>query len=561
MATAVELRQYQRAAVDALYECWTEGRGDHLLVVAPTGSGKSVILAALCSEAVDWPGTRVCVVTHRKELVEQDAKAIMRMTDVRVGIYGAALGMKELHHPITVGMIQSIYRKAPTADPWDIIIVDEAHLVPPESTTRYRRFLDEARLQNPKAKIVGLTATPYRMGSGLLHEGKDALFDTIAYEITIPELLKAGHLCEIISRGGLKQIDTRGVKIRGGEYVASDLAKAADDPDTTRAAVAEIVRYGADRKGWLIFAAGVAHAWHVVEEVRSHGVAAELVTGETPTRERNATLREYKAGRIRCLVSCEVLTTGFDAPHTDLLGMLRPTKSPVLYVQMVGRGMRPAEGKADCLLLDFAGVVSEHGPVDQVNVRSRGESSGEGGEAPVKICPECQLYVAAGARTCSCGYEWPAPDPSDKLQKVAFGGAVLSHQRPTEVLPVQDVIYERWQPRDPSKPDTLLITYRTGLREVREWVCPEHKGYARSRFEQRCASEWGIIPPGSIDEALELAEAGEIPHPVSILVRPQRDNPKYLEVVRRFYDSSELPVPASSEEGGYATGDDPDLPF
>lgn len=549
-ATAVELRGYQRAAVDALYECWTDGKGDHPLIVAPTGSGKSVILGALCSEAVEWPGTRVCVVTHRKELVEQDCKAIMRMTDQRVGIYNAALGCKELHHPITVATVQSIYRQAPSADPWDIIVVDEAHLVPPESTTRYRRFLDEARLQNPKAKIVGLTATPYRMGSGRLDEGADALFDTIAYEITIGELLKAGHLCEIISRGGLKQIDTRGVHVRGGEYVARELARAADDPDTTRSAVAEIVRFGADRKGWLIFAAGVAHAGHITDEVRSHGIAVELVTGDTPSRERARILREYKAGRIRCLVSCEVLTTGFDAPHTDLLAMLRPTKSPVLYVQMVGRGMRPAPGKDDCLLLDFASVVQEHGPVDQVNVRRRGESDGSG-EAPVKVCPECQLYVAAGALRCACGFEWPARE-APELETRAFGGAVLSHQRPQELLEVQGMRLSLWEPHDPTRPNTLLVTYQCGLREVREWLCPEHTGYARQLFEHRCAKEWRITPPGTIAEALEIAD--RIPVPVGILVRPQKDRPKYLEVMRRMYDD----VPQAS---AVPSEDDLDLPF
>jgi DNA repair protein RadD len=537
-ASLVEARPYQRAAVDALYLCWNEGRGDHPLIVAPTGSGKSVILGMLCSEAVDWPGTRVCVVTHRKELVEQDARAIMRQTQQRVGIYNAALGLKELHYPITVATIQSIYQKAPYADPWDIIIVDEAHLVPPESNTRYRRFMDEARLQNPRAKIVGLTATPYRMGSGLLHQGKDALFDSIAYEITIQELLEAGHLCEIISRGGLKQIDTRGVKVRGGEYVASELAQAADNPDTTRAAVADIVRYGVDRKGWLIFGTSVEHAAHITEEVRSHGIEAALVTGDTPTDQRAYLLQAYKDHRIRCLVSCEVLTTGFDAPHTDLIGMLRPTKSPVLYVQMVGRGMRTAPGKEDCLLLDFAGVVSEHGPVDQVNVRSRGES-GDGaiGIAPVKMCPACQLYVAAGTRHCGCGHKFPPPEPDSKLQATAYGGAVLSHQRTQEMLQVYSVRLSRWEPNDPSKPDTLLVTYSCGLREVREWLCPEHDGYARTRFEHRCVTEWKITPPRTIKEAIDRAD--EIRHPAAIIVRQQRNQPKFLEVVRRLYETAD----------------------
>lgn len=545
LATDIELRPYQRAAVDALYECWSEGRGDHPLVVAPTGSGKSVILGKLCAEAVEWPGTRVCVVTHQRELVEQDVRAIMRMTDVRVGIYNAALGSRELHFPITVGTIQSIYKKAPDADPWDIIVIDEAHMIPPNDGTRYRRFLEEARLQNPRVKFVGLTATPYRMGTGMLDEGEDALFDVTAYEITMRELIEAGHLCEMVSVGGTRKIDLSGVKVRGGEYVAGDLARAADDPEVTRAAVAEIVRLGADRRGWLVFAAGVDHAQHVVDEFLGHGVSAALVTGDTPKTERRRILAEYKAQRIRCVVNVEVLTTGFDAPHTDLIGALRPTKSPVLYVQMLGRGMRPAPGKENCLLVDFAGLVLEHGPVDAVNVRRRGSGSGDGAtEAPAKECPECRMLLATATRSCpGCGYEWPAPNPDDKLMTQAYGGAVLSHQRTQELVEVVHMRLARWEPSDPSRPDTLVVSYSVGaggMRQVREWLCPEHPpgSYARRMFEHRCRSEWGVMdPPKTIEGVLAIQD--QIPAPVAALVRPQKDRPKYLEVVRRFYSPKE----------------------
>lgn len=894
LATDIELRPYQRAAVDALYECWSEGRGDHPLVVAPTGSGKSVILGKLCAEAVEWPGTRVCVVTHQRELVEQDVRAIMRMTDVRVGIYNAALGSRELHFPITVATIQSIYKKAPEADPWDIIVIDEAHMIPPNDGTRYRRFLEEARLQNPRVKFVGLTATPYRMGTGMLDEGEDALFDVTAYEITMRELIEAGHLCEMVSVGGTRKIDLSGVKVRGGEYVAGDLARAADDPEVTRAAVAEIVRLGADRRGWLVFAAGVDHAQHVVDEFLGHGVSAALVTGDTPKTERRRILAEYKAQRIRCVVNVEVLTTGFDAPHTDLIGTLRPTKSPVLYCfdteteiltshgwkrydevqagdcalamevetgagkwsrvlgkvvrpmepsekwvtyeapranfrvtdqhrmifqtkrykqgkfepgswrvdtaaamaeyrgsvymptavhvdqpgiplnddelyligilmtdgtwsnvqaaisqserhpevierieatlnrlninwtkkkitapsnypqrhnrwrytismntrsanpkrgirylqpylskdlapallalsksqfvklvdgmwdgdgakdkcitawtprgrtivsarrvcidrlqalavmhgftahvrweqgpkrknpigiitikdqdwrsvggvsgnpngrpqvyaspptdelvwcvetehgtvvtrrrgkvtvmgncQMLGRGMRPAPGKENCLLVDFAGLVLEHGPVDAVNVRRRGSGSGDGAtEAPAKECPECRMLLATATRSCpGCGYEWPAPDPDDKLMTQAYGGAVLSHQRTQELVEVVHMRLARWEPSDPSRPDTLVVSYSVGaggMRQVREWLCPEHPpgSYARRMFEHRCRSEWGVMdPPKTIEGVLAIQD--QIPAPVAALVRPQKDRPKYLEVVRRFYSPKE----------------------
>src|SRR5690625_4691559 len=540
MAYRFELRPYQREAVDALYHHWEHGLGDHLLVVAPTGSGKSIILATLCAEALAWPGTRVCVVTHRAELVEQDARAIQRMIDEPVGIYSAGLGRKDRSRRVTVSSIQSIYREAPRFDPWDIIIVDEAHMIPPRSNARYTRFLEEARLQNPHTKIDGLTATPYRMGTGLLHEGPDALFDTVAYEIQIHTLIREGYLSEVISRGGIQKIDTSGVRVRGGEYVASELARAADDPDVSRAAVAEIVKYGQDRRGWLIFAAGVDHAHHVAEEIRSHGVSVAVVTGEMPQAERRQVLRDYSAGRIRCIVNVEVLTTGFDAPHTDLLGMLRPTKSPVLYVQMVGRGMRIAEGKQNCLLLDFAGVVSELGPVDQVRITRRSTSSSNGtGVAPTKECPECQLILHAGVRECGdCGYIWDRKGPD--LERRAYGGAVLSFQSSIEVVEVEEMYLERWEPRDPSRPDTLRITYVAGLRRVSEWVCPEHPAgsYARRKFEERCLKEWGIEPPATIEEVLSLDLDGRIPTPARIRVYPSRDNPKYLDVLTREYDNA-----------------------
>src|SRR5690606_19535626 len=387
----------------------------------------------------------------------------------------------------------------------------------------------------PKLKIVGLTATPFRMGTGMLHEGPDALFDTIAYEIQVHTLIREGYLCEVISRGGIRKIDTSGVRVRGGDYVASELARAADDPDVTRAAVAEIVKYGQDRRGWLIFAAGVDHANHVADEVRRYGIPTAVVTGNTPASERKRILDDYKAGRIRCVVNVEVLTTGFDAPHTDLLGMLRPTKSPVLYVQMVGRGMRTAPGKTNCLLLDFAGVVAEHGPVDQVRVRGRNSKNGAVGPAPTKECPECQRILHAGVRECpDCGHVWERGAP--ELERQAYSGAVLSFQSKIQTVDVHRMEMRKWEPLDPSKKPSIRITYFTGLRQIHEWVCPEHTGFARRKFEERCRNEWRIEPPATIAETLALQD--RIPVPKRIRVYPNKDNPKYLDVIGREYDNT-----------------------
>ena len=152
-----------------------------------------------------------------------------------------------------------------------------------------------------------------------------------------------------------------------------------DRDDVTRAAVAEIVRHGEGRGSWLVFCSGVAHARHVRDAIRGHGVSCETVTGDTPGPERDGILAAFKAGRLRCVTNANVLTTGFDAPGTDLIALLRPTKSVGLYVQMVGRGTRLAEGKEDCLVLDFAGNTARHGPIDTVDGGKK-----ETGGAPAK---------------------------------------------------------------------------------------------------------------------------------------------------------------------------------
>jgi len=524
----VTLRPYQERALSALWDYWERGEGLHPLLVLPTGAGKSLVMAEICRRALEWPGTRICVLAHRAELIAQNAAAIERQTGTAPGVYSAGLGRREVGHPVTVASIQSIYARAPSLDPFDLVLIDEAHRIPPESTTRYRRFLDETRLQNPDIRYVGLTATPYRMGTGRLDEGAGALFDATAYEISVLELIRAGYLSEVISRGGVATIDTTGVAIRGGEYVAGALERAADIPEVNRAAIAEVVELGQDRRAWLIFATGVGHAYHLALEVKRHGVSCAVVTGETPPKERADIIARFRAGEIRALVSVEVFLEGFDVPGVDLIAMMRPTQSPVLYVQAIGRGLRIAPGKDNCLLLDYAGVVLAHGPIDQVVIREKGPADPDW-VPPARECPDCKRIWAATVKQCECGYVWPVAEPESKIEAEAYKGAVLSHQQ--ELVPVHGVRLSRWEPKDGRTP-TLLVTYRSGLRELREWLCPEHSGFARRRFEERCR-EWRVEAPPTIAGALALAD--RIPVPEAVYVRRQKENPKYLEVVSRVY--------------------------
>ena len=187
----------------------------------------------------------------------------------------------------------------------------------------------------------------------MLHEGDNALFTDIAYEVTVRDLIDQGYLSPLISKEPKTRLDVSGVATRGGEFVAQDLAAAVDQEAITRAAVAEVIEYGKDRKSWLVFCAGVEHARHVAEEFRRRGISCDTIFGNTPKQERNRIVAAFKRGEIRALVSMGVLTTGFNAPAVDLIALLRPTKSVGLYVQMVGRGTRLAAGKENCLVLRF----------------------------------------------------------------------------------------------------------------------------------------------------------------------------------------------------------------
>ena len=237
-------------------------------------------------------------------------------------------------------------------------------------------------------------------------KGPEALFTDLAYEVSVRELIDQGYLCPLVSKQTEIQLDVTGVGTRGGEFIASQLEAAVDQDPITRAAVDEIVAYGRDRKAWLLFCAGVDHARHVCDAVRARGISCATIFGETARHERDEIIGAFKRGEIRALASMGVLTTGFNAPHVDLIAMLRPTRSAGLYVQIAGRGTRLAPGKENCLVLDFAGNVARHGPIDLVRPRNlRGDGEGE---APVKTCPECRSILPAAATECpDCGYAFP----------------------------------------------------------------------------------------------------------------------------------------------------------
>lgn len=521
----LSLRDYQRASLDALYEHWADGGGNGLIVL-PTGAGKALVIAAMVRELLErYPSLRIAMVTHTKELIAQNAKELLGYwPGAPIGIYSAGLGRRDTRSRILFCGIQSVARRASQIGAVDLVIVDEAHLIPRSADTFYGRFLADLTATTPDLRIVGLTATPFRLDSGRLDQGQGALFERVVYDAQVGDLIRDGYLCKLINRATETTLDTTGVPKRGGDFVPGALEAAVDIEETTRAAVEEIVRHGRDRRAWLAFCAGVAHAHHVAEAVREAGHTCGVVTGDTPAGERDRIIADYRAGRIRCLTSVGVLTTGFNVPHVDMIALLRPTQSAGLYIQQVGRALRNAPGKDNALILDFARLIRTHGPIDAINVKD--PSKGDG-VAPIKTCPACQSMVPAGALTCEvCGHEFPPRETARHDAKPDEGVSILSGEpAPPPWLKVYDWSFRRH--RKAGSPDSLCVEFSCGLGgSHRIWVCLEHEGYARARAERWWSDRGGGYAPATVDEGLTRFDELAVPAEIRV-----RQNGKYTEVV------------------------------
>jgi DNA repair protein RadD len=295
-------------------------------------------------------------------------------------------------------------------------------------------------------------------------------------------------------------------RMSGDDYVVSELAKVTDREELVEATCDEIVSLARDRKRWLVFAVTIEHAGHIKDALIQRGIVAEMVSANTPKAERNQLIKDFRAGRIRCLVNVAVLTTGFDVPELDFIALLRATKSPVLYVQIAGRGMRLAPGKTDCLWADFTDTTAIMGPVDAV--KGRLPTGGRKGEAPTKLCPSCGSQNPTAVPEClDCGFLFPEPERI-KHGVTASAAAVLSSQKEAmfDTVPVTEVKYRLHE--KPGSPPSLRVEYYDGmLRQASEWVCLSHPGYARRKAEMWWTARTRIDAiPGTAEEALEWLE-------------------------------------------------------
>lgn len=525
-------RQYQVEAVNSLYQYFQNSSGNPLIAM-PTGTGKSVVIAMFMESIFhSWPNQKVLCLTHVKELIRQNYDELVNMWPTApAGVYSSGLNKRDTKHSIIFAGIASVAKKAAEFGNVDLVLIDEAHLVSTNTETMYQKFLSELLKTNSSLKVIGLTATPWRLGAG--HLTNDGIFTDVAFDITglsaFNRLIQEGFLAPLIPKQTTAMLDVSGVHMQGGEFIQKELQQAVDKEEITERAVREICEYGADRKHWLIFASGVEHADHIVSMLGTFGIDAISIHSKMTDEQRDQGLRDFKAGKYRCAVNMNVLTTGFNFPAIDLIGVLRPTASTVLWVQMLGRGTRPCEGKDNCLVLDFAGNTRRLGPInDPVIPRKKGDKIG--GAAPVKLCNVCQVYNHASVRQCSfCGAEFTF---QTKLQQIASTAELIKQDTPiVEVFTVEHLTYLSYQRKD--RPPMLRASYYCKLKMFSDYVCLEHEGFAG-----RKAREWwrerGNHPiPATVDEALERTSELKAPTHIRVWI-----NKKFPEIMAYCYDGS-----------------------
>ena len=498
----IKLREYQLRCLSMLYE-WLENNKGHPCIVLPTGSGKSIVIAELCRRAItEWPETQIVMLTRSIELINQNAEKLKTIwPDAPMGIYSASAGKKQLGEPITIGGPLSIVRVTKKIGHCDLLLVDEAHDISHKDEGSYRKIINDLMAINPSMRVIGFTASPFRLGHGLITD-KPAIFDALIEPVSIEELIFKGYLATLRSKKTNFKLDISEVHKRGGDFIESELQAAVDTSDNNEAMIDEVIQQAGNRKSWMFFATGVKHAENLRDILLNRGISAVSVTGDMSKIDRKQSISDFKLGKTTAITQVGCLNVGFDHPDIDLLVMARPTMSPGLYLQQAGRGLRPKSHTDHCLVLDFAGVVATHGPITNVQAPKK---AGEGnGEAPVKVCPQCDELCHCAVKVCpACGWTFEVlPPPKLEL-------------RDDDIMGLQgtDMEVTRWQWRKhisyTSGNEMLAVTYYGCLSDptITEYFAVLNSGYAGEKARNTLASimskanaKWIPVKSGGLEE-------------------------------------------------------------
>jgi DNA repair protein RadD len=512
-------RPYQIEAAEALFQAVKDPK-THPIAAIPTGAGKTVVICEFIdSYLTEHSYDNVLILSHVQEILDQDYDALREHFDgMRIGLYSAGLDSRTIEK-ITVAGIQSVYKRAEQFKQFGVVIIDECHLVNARESGMYRSFLNDI-----EANYVGLTATHFRTGHGYIHIGREALFNKLAYNICdikgFNHLIDNNWLSPLIAKGTGMKLNTAGLGIRMHDYIPKEMSKRFDRKHITEKAVEEIVKIGEPYKKWLVFAIDIDHAINIAEEINKHGIPTGYLHSKMD-EDRDNELIKFKIGKYRCMVNVNMMTTGLDIPEIDLIAHLRPTQSPVLHVQSLGRGMRVSPGKTHCLVLDFAGNVRRLGPINDITIDQVLHGGAGVGGLKVKECPECQGLIPIQSKECEyCGYKYPV---REKIQTKAFEGEIILKEKPKPSKDWLEITSVKYHPHSRAgRPMMMKVSYLCGFTSFHEYVCFDHavKSYAKHK-----ANNWvrfrlvpGANMPYNCSDLLRYTNQGKIRIPKKIQV-------------------------------------------
>lgn len=549
-------RWYQQEACDAFWQ-FVETNHDasrNPVLVLPTGTGKSVIIAFIIQHAVEsWHGVKVLMLTHVGELVKQNAGKLSSIwPEADIGICSATLGLKDTDNSIIFGNVQSV---APLLkrDPnifgqRNLIIIDECHMLSEDENSQYRQVIAALKKLRPQMRVLGLSATPYRMKGGYLTEQKNAVFTDIVYDLNsqFERLIKEGYLAPVTTLKTKPHVDLTGVGTRAGDYKLDELQKACGDDAMLKNSLVEVVKRSSGRRAWIVFIAGIENCNKCAQMLREMSISAYAVNSSFSAEENATKIEAFRKGEIRCLVSADQLTTGFDVPQVDLIAMLRPTKSPGLYVQMIGRGLRPAEGKKDCLVLDFARNIERLGPINNPFIRARTEKKASSKQqAPVRSCPGCQAYIPVQATVCPhCGQKIER-NLELELKAGVLIERTFGHQpKPgRKIATVISVDYTEYKSVSGNVSFCAVYTCIVGgkKRTIKKWLAFNQKktsiGYLEAAKAWRELSSYPYkLVPLSVEEAMQRTSELKTPLGLEFIPRNFYFGSKFDEVTEFLFN-------------------------
>lgn len=393
----MELRPYQQEALDTILAAMRDER--FILAQAATGAGKTILFSSLIKRCMEQYQMRIGILAHREILVRQAYDKLLKVWPDGWGKIGLACSSVshsvELRRPVVIGSPQTLTSRINDMPPLDLVIIDECHRVPAKNeVSQYRTLLETLQAYYPKLRVLGVTATPYRLGHGYIYgteckRGKKNWWDKLHCEISISELQAQGYLvpCHGFASDELED-ELGGVSTSNGEYNQGQLSGVMEKAVHIESAVHAYQQHGEGRQHVVAFCVTIRHAEKLMAAFEDVGISAGVVHSQMPKLERQAALEAFEAGKTRVICNVGVLTEGWDCTCVDCILFCRPTMSPALYVQMVGRGLRLHPGKTDCLLLDLSGNCQRHGDFDHPKVSFKGSNKAEKDSIFVR-CPEC----------------------------------------------------------------------------------------------------------------------------------------------------------------------------